>query len=190
MFVLDLGPAHVGVFEDAFVHEAFDIRHLRRAEWGAAEVERQFFGSDVRSFLDRVFADDFVERPVQEVGNRMVAFDGQAPWLIDGERYGVARSWALETLRGRVIPAHKMKPGIACLLSIHDAPELPGRPKLARVSHLSAHLGVKRGDVQDQGGAVLDFYRLDDFGRRLNSSTSTLSPRSRAISSVKSNGKP
>ena len=42
----DLGPGYAGIFEDAFVHQIFNLAHLLRSQGGAVEVEGEFFGGD------------------------------------------------------------------------------------------------------------------------------------------------
>src|SRR6267142_431539 len=53
-----------------------------------------------------------------------------------------------------------MKPGLAGLLSIDDAPEPTASIQFACVADLPAHLGVKRRGVEDDGCFV---FHADDF---------------------------
>jgi hypothetical protein len=78
-------PAHRTVFDDAFVHEAFDVADLLRCEWGAVEVEREFFRANVGTFLECVLARDFVQGPVEKVRDGVVTLDGVAAFWFDGD---------------------------------------------------------------------------------------------------------
>ena len=75
----DFGPAHAGVFEDAFVDELLDVGDLLRRERRAVEVEGQLVRADEGTFLRRLLAHDFVQRPVQQVRDGVMALDGVAP---------------------------------------------------------------------------------------------------------------
>ena len=85
--MLDLGPRHRRVFEDAFVDETLDIRDLAWCKSRAAEVECQFVGTDIGTLLDRVLADDLVQSPMEQVGDRVVALDRLAARAVHCDRH-------------------------------------------------------------------------------------------------------
>src|SRR6266700_2718681 len=60
-----------------------------------------------------------------------------------------------------------MKPGLAGLLSTDDAPEPTAPIQFACVADLAAHLGVKRGSVEDDGSLVFHANDFNDFRRSL-----------------------
>ena len=84
--VRDFGPRDAGVFEDAFVDELLDVGDLRGRERGAVEVEGQLVRADEGTFLRGFLAHDFVQRPVEQMRDGVVALDGIATRLLDGER--------------------------------------------------------------------------------------------------------
>ena len=80
------GPAHTGVFENAFVDQFLDFGELLWRQRPAVEVECEFFGADITALLRGVPADDFVQRPVQEMRDSVMALDGVPPRFVHGER--------------------------------------------------------------------------------------------------------
>src|ERR1035438_571965 len=83
--VFGLGPGDGGVFKDALVDEALDVGHLLRRERRAAEVEGELLRADVRALLCGVGADDFVQRPVEQVRDGVVPLDGLAAGAGNGK---------------------------------------------------------------------------------------------------------
>ena len=81
--VRNFKPRDRRVFEDAFVDEFLDIGDLLRRERRAVEIEGQFVRADERAFLRSFLAHDFMQRPVQQMRDRMVALDGVAAGSIN-----------------------------------------------------------------------------------------------------------
>ena len=81
----DFGPGDAGIFEDAFVDEAFDVGELRGRQHGAVEVEGELVGADEGAFLRGLVADDFVQGPVEQMRDGVVALDGVAAGAIHGQ---------------------------------------------------------------------------------------------------------
>ena len=87
---LDVGMFHFGPGNrivgldggvDLFLHR----RELRGRDSGAVEVEAQAVLIDRRALLRGILRDDFVERPVQQVGRSVMGFDRAATRGIDLE---------------------------------------------------------------------------------------------------------
>ena len=76
--VRDFGPRDAGVFEDAFVDELLDVGDLRGRERRAVEVEGQLVRADEGAFLRSLLARDFVQRPVEQMRDGVVALDSGA----------------------------------------------------------------------------------------------------------------
>ena len=68
-------PRDAGVFEDAFVDELLDVGDLRGRERRAVEIEGQLVRPDERTFLRRFLAGDFVQRPMQQMSDGVVALN-------------------------------------------------------------------------------------------------------------------
>ena len=56
---------------------------------------------------------------------------------------------------GRIASFEDMDPGVASFARLSDSPTLPIRRHLARVAHLSAHLRIQHGVVQNDRGPPL-----------------------------------
>src|SRR5262249_23588157 len=137
-------PAHAGIFQDTFVHELLDIGYLLWRERRAVEVEGELIGTYKRSLLRGVAVDDLVQGPVQQVGDGMMAFDGVASTLVHREGHGCAHGrkvggiydWRLTICEffGSSGAANEVKPSVARLLRVDDAPDLAAGAQGARVA--------------------------------------------------------
>ena len=72
------GPGHAGVLQNPLVDQPFDVGHLGGVKRGAAEIESQFIRPDVGTFLRGIGADDFVQSPMEQMGDGMMPLDGVA----------------------------------------------------------------------------------------------------------------
>ena len=100
-----------------------------------------------------------MERPVEDMRDRVVALDGVAASLVDGDldrRAGFRGVFAIE----------EVEPGLAGLLGIGDVPLAAAEGDDRGVADLTAHLGVAGGLVEDDGRAVLDLGDLGDLRLR------------------------
>ena len=155
----DFAPRHGVVGEDALVDELLDVGQLARRERRAVEVEGQLRRVDRGTLLRGFLGDDLMERPVQDVRDRVVALDGIAAGLVDGDldcRAGLRGVFAVE----------EMEPGLAGLLGVGDVPLAAAEGDDGGIADLAAHLGVAGGLIKDDGGAVLDLGDLGDLGLR------------------------
>ena len=155
----DFAPRHGVIGEDALVDELLDVGQLARSERRAVEVEGQLRGVDRGTLLGGFLGDDFMERPVQDVRDRMVALDGVAAGLVDGD---LDRRAGL----GGVFTIEEVEPSLAGLLGVGDVPLAAAEGDDCGVADLAAHLGVAGGLIEDDGGAVLDLGDLGDLGLR------------------------
>ena len=71
-------------FPHFIIDQFFNIAHLRGRQGSAAEVERQLVRPDVGTLLHGIRADDFVQGPVQQMSDAMMAFDGVAAVRVYG----------------------------------------------------------------------------------------------------------
>ena len=94
---------------------------------------------------------------MEKVCDGVVALDGCAM----GGVYGQLGCGAL--LR-RAVAFYKMEERVAGLLGVGDLPGLIPDGECAGVAHLTAHLGVKRGAIQDDARAFLFFDNLKHGG--------------------------
>ena len=76
-------PRDGRVLRDAFIHQLFHVAHLLWREGGAVEIEGQLVRADVAAFLRRVAANDFVQRPVQQMRHRVMPLDRAAARAVD-----------------------------------------------------------------------------------------------------------
>src|SRR4051812_27282422 len=155
--VRDFGPGDTSVLDNPFVHEFLDIQHLLARQGGAVEIEGELFGPNVRTFLRCFFADHFVQSPVKEVSHGMMALNGSATALIH------AHCDLAVCLRG-VGSGQEMQKGISRFLRIDDVPGVTRATDFARVTHLSTHLSVKWGDIQNDGQFPLMTNNLENPG--------------------------
>ena len=88
-----------GVFEDAFVDEFLDVGDLLRRERRAVEIEGQLVRPDEGTFLRRFLAHDFMQRPVQQMRDGVVALDGIAARL-STESVTLLPKWGAHCLLG------------------------------------------------------------------------------------------
>ena len=148
----NFGPAHAGVFEDALVDEFLDVGDLVRRERAAVEVEGQLFRPDVGAFLRGVLAHDFVQRPVEQVRNGMVALDGVAARLVHGEfaRPFVRQLIGLKQFKTPRCLKLKVK-SRASFDAVRNLQRLcqAWYLKLTCIADLSSHLGVERRDINN-----------------------------------------
>ena len=115
-------------------------RDLRGRERGAVEVEGQLVRADEGALLRGFLADDFVQRPVQQVRDGVVPLDGAAARAVELDGDVLADG-------GRIGFVEEVQPGVAALLRIGDAPGIAAVGHLAGVADLPAHLGVAHGVV-------------------------------------------
>ena len=155
----DFAPRHGVVGEDALVDELLNVGQLAGRERRAVEVEGQLRGVDRGALLRGFLGDDLMERPVQDVRDRMVALDGVAAGLVDGD---LNRCAGL----GGVFAIEEVEPSLPGLLGVGDVPLAAAEGDDRGVADLAAHLGVAGGLIEDDGGAVLDLGDLGDFGLR------------------------
>ena len=183
--VRDFRPRDAGVFEDAFVDELLDVGDLRGRERRAVEIEGQLVRPDERTFLRRLLARDFVQRPMQQMRDRVMPLDGVATSFVN------ARASLPAPTAGSVAAFDEMQPTCcrtsACVMKCsHVFPDFCvstsardfRRRNFAGVADLAAHLGVKRRRVQHDGGFVFElttsstlrgrfqFFKADKFCRR------------------------
>ena len=78
----------------------------------------------------------------------MVALDGGAARGVDAQFDSRARF-------GGILVGQEMEQGVAGFLSIDNVPDFSAGLNFARVAHLPAHFGVKRGGVKCDGDFVL-----------------------------------
>ena len=108
-----------------------------------------------------VLADDFVQGPVQQVGDGVVALDGGAARAVDRATArtlgpsSAARHGPTASRRFATVPSEEMQPGVAGFLGVGDAPELAAVLQFAGVADLAAHFGVEGRGVENDGGLVL-----------------------------------
>ena len=152
-------PGYRLVGEDALVDEALNVGKLTRRECLAIEVEGKLGRVDGGALLRGVGGDDFMQRPVENVRNRMVALDGVAAGLVD-------RDFDDCTGFGGIVALDEVEPGLARLLSIGDAPRAAAERDDGGVADLTAHLGVTGRLLEDDGVAFLNLGDLGDFGLR------------------------
>src|SRR6185503_9786795 len=100
--VRDFGPTHAGVFDDALVDELLDVVHLRERERGAVEIKGQLLRTDIGTFLRSLLAHDFVQGPVEQVGDGVVELDGVPARFLDREGNGTADGGSVCNLRSRI----------------------------------------------------------------------------------------
>ncbi len=79
-------PRDGRVLRDLFVHQLFHVAHLLLREGGTGEIEGQLLRPDVAAFLRRVAADDFVQRPMQQMRHGVMALDRGPARAIESHR--------------------------------------------------------------------------------------------------------
>ena len=77
---------------------------------------------------------------------------------------GVYGQLGCGALLRRAVAFYKMEERVAGLLGVGDLPGLIPDGECAGVAHLTAHLGVKRGTIQDDARALLFFDNLKHGG--------------------------
>src|SRR5262249_46483736 len=128
----------------------FDIGDLLRRKRSAAEIKRELFGSNVGTFLDGVFADNFVQCPMKQMGYRMVALDGRAARAVNNESRGhsaysdVKHPQLLKSKRFFRVQLEIVH--VAQLDRIYDRKQLAARGPLhlPSIPHLTPHFGIER----------------------------------------------
>ena len=154
LVVRHFGPAHHGVFKDAFIDECLNVGDLLGCQRLTVEIERQFVRANIGTFLRYVGAGDLVERPVKQVRDRVVTLDG-------GAVSGVHSQLSCSTLLWRAVAFHIMQKRVTGLLRVGNLPSATADGKRTGVAHLTSHLGIKRGAIQDDAGAFLFFDHLE-----------------------------
>ena len=81
--VRNFRPRNRRVLRDFVVHQFFHVAHLLFRQRGAREIERQLLRSDVTPFLRRLATNDFVQRPMQQMRDRVMPLDRRAARAID-----------------------------------------------------------------------------------------------------------
>ena len=123
----------------------------------AVEIESQFLSANVGTFLCSIGAGHLMQRPMQQVGDGMVALDGRAVSGINGQLGG-------GTLLRHVVALDEMQKGVAGFLGVRNLPLLVADSERARVAHLAAHFGVKRCAIKHNTGALLFLNHFKDGG--------------------------
>ena len=115
------------------------------------EVEGQLFGSDIRSLLRSILAHDFMQSPVEQMGDGVMTLDRAAPRGIHRHTNGLAHFGSAASRQDA-----SMNENVALFLSVcdlqtaHFRPVGAGHMDKTGIADLSAHLGVTRGAVDDQ----------------------------------------
>ena len=196
-------------------------------ERGAVEIEGQFVRADEGALLRGFLADDFVQRPVEQVRDGVMALDGVA--ASRGRHCSVT---CIADCRASVFAFNEMQPSVAGLLRVRNAPALVTVASAIRPCHQLVRPSRHRTEIDSATTAVLSFSRTTSrtfvlwrhacrnrqilwassfrfaesemtsffcaararaFCSSINlskPSLSTVKPRSRAINSVRSSGKP
>ena len=149
----NFAPGNGIVGDDAFVHESLDVAELLRGERGAVEVEGELVRRDAGALLRGVLADDFMQRPMQNVRDGVVALDGVTTRGIDDEAHGGVHG-------GCFFAFEEVQPGVADLGGGADREGVCAEDQLTRITDLATHFGVAGGDIEHDGVLVL---HRDDF---------------------------
>ena len=139
---------HGIALQDGVVHQPVDLRQLLRGNGlEVGEVEAQPVRLHQGARLVHVVAQDLLQRGIQQMGGAVGPADGLAALGVDGGGDGVAHLQnalfyhaAVEELAALV------------LLDVLHLQEAAGAADDAVVGHLTAHLGVEGGLVQDYRG--------------------------------------
>ena len=95
------------------------------------EIEREFVRANERAFLRRLLADDFVQRPMEQMRDGVMALDGRAAFGIDGEQNFATDGRGIVFVNSAfcLLPSafQKVQPGVAALLRVSDPPEIGRR---------------------------------------------------------------
>ena len=142
-------PGNGRVLPDFVVYQFFHVSLLLRAERGTAEVESEFVGAHVTSFLRGIPRNQLVQGPMQKMSHGVMPLDGIAPVGVDRHAHRFAR-FGRAPLR-ESCTVHK---DITAFLRVLD-PKLTdlgavvsGNMKQSLIAHLSAHLGVTRSLIE------------------------------------------
>ena len=141
-------PGNRVVGDDALVHESLDVAELLRGERGAVEVEGELVLRDAGAFLRGVLADDFMQGPMQNVRDGVVALNGVTTRAIDDKTHGGIHG-------GCFFALEEVQPSVADLGGGADREGVRAEDQLTGIADLSAHLGVAGGDIEHDGVLVL-----------------------------------
>ena len=87
----NFGPRNRRVLRNFFVHQFFHFALLLRCERRARKIERQFVRANVASLLRRIARDNFVQRPMQQMGNCVMPLNRTTSLDIDRNTNRFAR---------------------------------------------------------------------------------------------------
>ncbi len=143
------GHRHRAVGADLLVDQILDAADFRRGEGLVVrEVEAGLLVIDQRTLLVHLVAQHLAHGPVHQVGDGVVAHDGQAALAVGLEER------ILADLDQTGFDAAHMEHGIAQALGVLDPEASGGGGGPTAVAHLSALLGVETGAVGDDGAGV------------------------------------
>ena len=127
---------------DLGIHDPLDLaQRLARRRGGRRKVEAQPFGADPRAGLLRALAEHVAQRPMQQMGARVVPRGRPAPVLVDLGAHRVAdaqRPFERPEVDDRVTDALGIGHGEASVRT----------DQLAAVADLAAALGVERRPIE------------------------------------------
>ena len=152
-------PAYRGIFEDPLVHEMLHLGDLVVGKGGAAKIKAQLFGTHEGTLLGNGFPECFPERPVEQMGDRVMPLDGGTAGNIERER-------DCGTGQGSLFSIEEVKPRRTALLGVGDPPEGSSADKGSGVADLASHFGVADRSVEDHGGTILDSDNLENKSLR------------------------
>ena len=147
------------VAQDFFVDDVFDVLQFFVCDAGEVrEVKAQMVGSNQRSRLLHMLAQNFAQSGLKQMRGRVVAHGGFANFGVDhGIDFVAYANWLL---RDDLMRAHALNRGVASLHFGDDGVVIVGVEPSA-VADLSAGLGIERRVVEDDFAffAGLEFAR-------------------------------
>ena len=144
-------PRDLRVLNNALIHELFHVANPPGRERLVIEVKGQLIRSDIRPFLRGMLAHRFVQCPVEQMSDSVVALDRTPSRPIHSQtnRFAHFRS-AARVQHAPVDDQFTLLLRVRYLQTSHFRPVRPGDVDETCVANLSPHLGVTCGAIHNQ----------------------------------------